>query len=543
MRRAPRTGSARSSPARSAFLLHDTYGFPVEVTREIVGERGLTLDLDGFEAAMDDAARARPLALRRAATRCRTPSSASRARRDHATEFKGYERDEISTPWSRTCSRSTTAACCSRCARAPSTPRWAARRPTSGWIEGDARPGRGRGRAAAGRGPGARRPAARRGRSRRARGSRRPSPRSTGTTWPPTTPATHLLHYALRSRLGKDVTQAGSSVRADKFRFDFAYHEPMGRDRLSEIEEIVNRQIVENHPVRTFTTSIEHAQDLGAMALFGEKYGDFVRVVEIDDFSRELCGGHARRRDQRDRRVQDRLRGQRRRQRAPHRGRHGPSCDRVLPRARPPGRPSAAGVLGARDDQLLAGDREAAGRSQGTRERDRRASLRARPSRWSTRSWRGAERMGDVNVDRDHHHGPRHGSPAQPGRPGPRPYSLRPSSSWAAESDGKSLLVVSASREVRGVHAGDLVKSVAPVLGGGGGGNASLGRGGGGEPSKLPAAARRAPRARSGTHSGADECAYWASTTARCAPASPSLTPSASRAVRSRSWWSVTSRP
>ncbi len=103
--------------------------------------------------------------------------------------------------------------------------------------------------------------------------------------------ATHLLHYALRSRLGKDVTQAGSSVRADKFRFDFAYHEPIGKEHLKEIEELVNRRIVENHPVRTFTTSLEHARDLGAMALFGEKYGDFVRVVEIDDFSRELCGG------------------------------------------------------------------------------------------------------------------------------------------------------------------------------------------------------------------------------------------------------------
>ncbi len=103
--------------------------------------------------------------------------------------------------------------------------------------------------------------------------------------------ATHLLHYALRSRLGKDVTQAGSSVRADRFRFDFAYHEPIGREHLKEIEELVNRRIVENHPVRTFTTSLEHARDLGATALFGEKYGEFVRVVEIDDFSRELCGG------------------------------------------------------------------------------------------------------------------------------------------------------------------------------------------------------------------------------------------------------------
>ena len=80
-------------------------------------------------------------------------------------------------------------------------------------------------------------------------------------------------------------------MRADKLRFDFAYHEPLGVKRLAEIEELVNRRIVEDHPVRTFTTTQDHARDLGAMALFGEKYDDFVRVVEIDDFSRELCGG------------------------------------------------------------------------------------------------------------------------------------------------------------------------------------------------------------------------------------------------------------
>jgi alanyl-tRNA synthetase len=80
-------------------------------------------------------------------------------------------------------------------------------------------------------------------------------------------------------------------VRADKLRFDFSYHEPVGPARLAEVEDLVNRRIVENHSVRVFTTSQDHARDLGATALFGEKYGDFVRVVEIDDFSRELCGG------------------------------------------------------------------------------------------------------------------------------------------------------------------------------------------------------------------------------------------------------------
>src|SRR5680860_891507 len=103
--------------------------------------------------------------------------------------------------------------------------------------------------------------------------------------------ATHLLHYALRALYGEDAVQSGSSVRADKFRFDFSYDQPLTRPEITEIEEIVNKKIIENHPVRAFTTNLDHARDLGATALFGEKYGDFVRVVEVDDFSRELCGG------------------------------------------------------------------------------------------------------------------------------------------------------------------------------------------------------------------------------------------------------------
>jgi alanyl-tRNA synthetase len=91
--------------------------------------------------------------------------------------------------------------------------------------------------------------------------------------------------------LGEHVKQAGSAVRPDKLRFDFTHDRAVTPEERTEVERIVNEQIFANHRVRTFETPIDEARKLGAQMLFGEKYGDIVRVVEIDDFSRELCGG------------------------------------------------------------------------------------------------------------------------------------------------------------------------------------------------------------------------------------------------------------
>jgi alanyl-tRNA synthetase len=103
--------------------------------------------------------------------------------------------------------------------------------------------------------------------------------------------ATHLLHRALREVLGDHVRQAGSAVRPDKLRFDFTHPSPLTHDERREVERRVNEHVFANLPVRIFETPLSEARNLGAMMLFGEKYGDVVRVVDVDGWSVELCGG------------------------------------------------------------------------------------------------------------------------------------------------------------------------------------------------------------------------------------------------------------
>ncbi len=108
--------------------------------------------------------------------------------------------------------------------------------------------------------------------------------------------ATHLLHAALRQVLGEHVAQKGSLVSDTLLRFDFAQHEAISKAQLAEVERIVNQQVRANNPIQTDIMALEAAKAKGAMALFGEKYSEQVRVLTMGDFSIELCGGiHAKR--------------------------------------------------------------------------------------------------------------------------------------------------------------------------------------------------------------------------------------------------------
>ena len=108
--------------------------------------------------------------------------------------------------------------------------------------------------------------------------------------------ATHLLHAALRQELGEHVAQKGSLVKADSLRFDFSHFEAMTAAEIQQVEQLVNQQIRANDEVVTRLMNYDQAVEAGAMALFGEKYGDDVRVLSIGEFSTELCGGvHAKR--------------------------------------------------------------------------------------------------------------------------------------------------------------------------------------------------------------------------------------------------------
>ena len=287
-------------PGDVAFVLHDTYGFPVEVTQEICSERGIDVDMEGFEKCMDrQKARARANAKDAdAAWSTYDGSMSALLERAGATEFVGYESNEAAAIVKALLKDGQAVTELSKgdtgLLVADKTPFYAemgGQVGDTGIMIGDAATIRVTdtktpekdltvhyvqvedGTVHIGDELQARIDVLRRERIRRNH------------------TATHILHWALRTVLGDHVKQAGSLVAPDRLRFDFTHFEAMTPEQIAEVERIANQKIMENHPVKTTETSLEQARAAGVIALFGEKYGERVRVVDVTDVSQELCGG------------------------------------------------------------------------------------------------------------------------------------------------------------------------------------------------------------------------------------------------------------
>jgi alanyl-tRNA synthetase len=288
-----KAAGAEGIGAAEAFQLHDTYGFPFDLTLELAAEQGLGVDEAGFENLMEDQrTRARASAGRGGRDEGRERAQAFARAAGFDTEFTGYETVEQTTAVGAVATENGRVL-----AKLVESPFYA----TGGGQVHDA----GEVRCESGDCAATVTDVLRIGddqvlvleptRGELHEGERvvalvdRAARRATECNHT----ATHLLHAALRERLGGHVRQAGSYVGPDKLRFDFTHGAPMSEEDVRAVEDRVNEWILANQPVRALTTTLDEARSLGAMALFGEKYGDVVRMVEVGDgaWSRELCGG------------------------------------------------------------------------------------------------------------------------------------------------------------------------------------------------------------------------------------------------------------
>ena len=279
-------------PGETVFRLYDTYGFPVDLTADIARERGLSLDLAGFEQAME-----RQKERARAASQFGSAQSLE-VQIQGETDFCGYERlqeeatvvalyrdgescDELDAGEEGLVVLDIS----------PFYGESGGQVGDAGWLTTETarcevldtqKKGEGVlihvGRLAEGKLTVGDRVEARVDAERRRAIALNHS-------------ATHLLHAALRQVLGGHVQQKGSQVGPERLRFDFSHFEPVSREQLLTIERMVNREVRANHLVETRIMSLDDARTSGAMALFGEKYGEQVRVLRMGDFSTELCGG------------------------------------------------------------------------------------------------------------------------------------------------------------------------------------------------------------------------------------------------------------
>ena len=285
-------------PGSVAFQLHDTHGFPLEVTAEIIEDRGYSLDQAGFDADMATQKRLSSAGAKKGSIAVGDEADAFQAVLDEfgTSEFVGREVFETKAQVLAVVP-SADGTVSVFLDRTPFYAESGGQVGDTGWITGpdgggdvldtqQALPGLHRhivrlqdgavlevGHEIVAAIDIERRDAIRRN--------------HTGT---------HLLHYALRQVLGTHVKQQGSYVGPDRLRFDFSHYEALTPEQTAEIEDLVNADVLANDPVRHFETTKAEAVELGAIAFFGEKYGDIVRVLEAGPHSTELCGGtHVRR--------------------------------------------------------------------------------------------------------------------------------------------------------------------------------------------------------------------------------------------------------
>jgi alanyl-tRNA synthetase len=289
------SGEDPSLSGATAFLLHDTYGFPLELTQEIAGERDVTVDLAGFQTAMADQ-RERAKAARAsnaAADDGRIDAYREVVEQFGTTEFVGYGAATVEGRVLAVIEGPDVDGSPTVDVFLDRTPFYA----ESGGQIGDVgtittETGRAQVLDTTFALPGLRRHVARLVEGEITSGqtatasiddARRSATRRNHT-------ATHLLHWALRHVLGGHVKQAGSYVGPDRLRFDFSHYESVTPEQIAEIERLVNAETLRNEPAIAFETSKSEAEALGAIAFFGDKYGDIVRVLQAGP-SIELCGG------------------------------------------------------------------------------------------------------------------------------------------------------------------------------------------------------------------------------------------------------------
>ena len=270
-----------------AFVLATTYGFPIELTIELAEERGQAVDVDAYREKMEEHREISRGTGERGMLQ-RAGEFAREAGFD--SEFVGYAKLDVLTQLGalEDLGDGTFLA---KLRESPFYPAGGGQVTDEGWLEHDGDPSvraelvdafrfdqdqallfRGEGFAVGDR-------------------VRAVVPWSVRFPTMANHTATHLLQAALREVLGEHVTQAGSAVRPDKLRFDFTHPAALTAGEREAVEQHVNRAVFANHPVHTFETTLDEARKLGAMALFGEKYGEVVRVVEVPGTSTELCGG------------------------------------------------------------------------------------------------------------------------------------------------------------------------------------------------------------------------------------------------------------